>query len=284
MNDEKKLFELMPERVVKEARRLGITDEVEEIRLRVGLPVSFTANGKNYRADCSLSYEELDYIFCMLTCGSFYAHEHTISRGYIVYGGSRIGLAGDFTPEGALRSLSSLCIRLPRRIYNVCMPLVECICGENGGGMLIFSPPGSGKTTLLRDIAVKLSSPPIMKRVVICDERGEIFDAETMKGCLLDTLAGMTKSDAIACATRSLSPEFIICDEIGGYDEANAMLSSQNCGVPLVCSAHAPSLSALLRRPNIALLHEARVFAHYCQLERGADNHFRFEITEREKC
>ena len=96
----------------------------------------------------------------------------------------------------------------------------------------------------------------------------------------------------IEIATRTLSSEVIVCDEIGDYVEAMALVSSHNCGVPLIASAHAGSVEELLRRTGIMLLHEADLFGAYVGIKRDGnggflyDVHYRDEVMSREtvKC
>ena len=96
----------------------------------------------------------------------------------------------------------------------------------------------------------------------------------------------------IEIATRTLSSEVIVCDEIGDYVEAMALVSSHNCGVPLIASAHAGSVEELLRRTGIMLLHEADLFGAYVGIKRDGnggflyDVHYRDELMSREtvKC
>lgn len=53
-------------------------------------------------------------------------------------------------------------------------------------------------------------------------------------------------------ATLSLSPQVIFCDEIGSEEEAEAVLHTQNTGVPLIATAHAYDIQGLMRRPVIS--------------------------------
>ena len=95
--------------------------------------------------------------------------------------------------------------------------------------MLICSPPGVGKTTLLRDIAYQLSDKYGL-RTVVCDPKYELLPEK--KPLLCDYICGKDKAAAIECATRCLSPQAIICDELGGEAEARAVLTAQSGGVP----------------------------------------------------
>lgn len=67
-------------------------------------------------------------------------------------------------------------------------------------------------------------------------------------GLNTDVLCGAEKSEGIMLALRSLSPEIIICDEIG--NDAAAVEQAVFCGVKVIASAHAGSLTELQRRPS----------------------------------
>ena len=54
------------------------------------------------------------------------------------------------------------------------------------------------------------------------------------------------------CALRSLSPDIIVCDEIGS--DAEEVRQCMYCGVKLVVSAHAGSIRELRGRPGTAEL------------------------------
>jgi len=181
-----------------------------------------------------------------------------------------------------LRTLNSLCIRIPHMICGVGQELCDALSSHGFGcGLLIYSPPGVGKTTLLANTATIISSPPYMKRVVLCDERGELYNPDQMRACLIDVISGIPKARAVDIAVRTLSPEIIVCDEIGGNDDTEAILSVQNTGVPLICSAHASSFEMLMKRPSIAALDRVGVFGIYCKISRNTDNRFNFLITEK---
>jgi stage III sporulation protein AA len=79
-------------------------------------------------------------------------------------------------------------------------------------------------------------------------------------GWSCDILSGYPKAQGIITAVRTLSPQVIICDEIGGMDEAKGIIDSINAGVKVIASAHAASFSELLRRPAIVSLLESGAF------------------------
>lgn len=123
---------------------------------------------------------------------------------------------------------------------------------------------------MLRDIAIKAASGENPLRVAVVDERGEFRDEDEMQKTLIDMLDGYPKGEGIEQATRTLSPELIICDEIGGMRDAQAILEAMNSGVPLAASAHAGSFDELMRRPPIKLLYDNSVFARYIGISRDS--------------
>ena len=56
--------------------------------------------------------------------------------------------------------------------------------------------------------------------------------------------------------------------EVGDKEEARAIIYAQNCGVPLLASAHGDNILGLLRRTAIMQLHTARVFGYYVRISR----------------
>jgi stage III sporulation protein AA len=100
----------------------------------------------------------------------------------------------------------------------------------------------------------------------------------------LDILSGYPKALGIEIATRSLSAEVMICDEIGDLEEAMALVSSHNCGVPLIASAHASCVEELLSRTGIRLLHEAGIFGAYVGISRASGMNFSYKVSRREEC
>ena len=90
-------------------------------------------------------------------------------------------------------------------------------------------------------------------RVVLIDERSEIagtvsgvpqFDV----GLATDVLDGCPKQLGMTMALRSLSPEVIIADELGGPQDAMAVADLAKAGVVLVGTAHAGAISELVKR------------------------------------
>ena len=253
---------------------------INEIRLTVNRPITLTVGEKSVLIGDTLSNEEMKSAVAEFCRGSLHSFEKTMADGYIpLSNGCRVGVCGKYS-EGSITEITSVAIRIPRSIYGIGCGLCKRLMTSNGG-MLLYSPPGVGKTTLLRDIAATLSSPPYLKRVSVIDSRNEIFRADAFRRSIADIYNSYPKSVGIELAVRTMSPEYVVCDELGA-NEAESVLSTQSFGVPLIASAHAPSLNALLSRKVFRQLDECGIFATYVGITREGHG-FSFDISERKK-
>lgn len=192
---------------------------------------------------------------------SGFFRENELKNGYVTYSqGIRIGLCTDVKKEGSMGKITSLNIRIP--YFGAAYEKTDF--GEIlsfSSGLLIAGAPSSGKTTLLREIAKRLSSGfgGACKKVCVIDERGELTAGKS-PGVCADVIRGMKKADAILHAVRVLSPRYIICDEIGGYDETESILAGLNSGVSFIASIHAGDVISLVRRQQFRILFSECVF------------------------
>lgn len=264
---------------------------IEEIRLRAGRYASLTVAGKNLCTSVLLTEDDLTTLLTHMCGGSLYAYSDTIHQGFITLpGGIRVGVAGHAVCEDGkvigLREVAGLCIRLPHVHGQIGQPVARLLrhMAATGGapkGVLVYAPPGVGKTTLLRGVTAAMAGGQDPWRTVVVDTRGELGFELGGQGLCLDILEGYPRARGVEIATRTLSAQLIVCDEIGDVEEAMSLISSHHGGVPLVASAHAGTVDELLRRTGIRLLHEARLFGAYVGLSRdpSAGDGFAYRMT-----
>lgn len=259
---------------------------INEIRIRADRHLSLTYRGKNITLGYLVSGDTLNDCVMRLCKNSLYSYMEAIKEGYIPFGNSiRVGVCGEAVCEGNkivnIHSIKSLNIRIPSSVYGVGRSLYNKLYeGGFTDSVVIFSPPGVGKTTLLRDISLLLSkgSPP--KRVALIDSRYELCDSTLVKEENIDVYSGYPKAKAIELATRTMSPEYIICDEIGSQ-EAESILSVQSGGVPLIVGAHASSAEKLINSGAFEKLHKAGIFDLYVKINVAANGERTLEIVRR---
>lgn len=279
LNDEWKIppvvLEALPVRVRADLiRSAAAVGRIEELRLHAGRRATVTAGGRNIPLPVVLTRAEADAALFALCERSVYAFRETLAQGYVTLrGGIRVGVCGRASVCGSgvtgIYDVSTLAVRIPHPFPDVGGE-VCALLGRLGmtGGILIWSPPGVGKTTLLRAVARRLASGAEPLRVAVVDTRGELgFSLDDPSLCL-DLLSGYPKSEGIAIAARTLNAQVIVCDEIGGRAEAEAITEAHNCGVPLIASAHASSVAELLGRSGMGLLHRSGSFGAYVGIKR----------------
>ena len=262
-----------------------IKNRVQEIRLRVNRPVTVCCPEGIYflraggglactvTADCQISGKsEMEETFRILCGNSVYSHDAEIRCGYVTLrGGHRAGICGtsvfqNGTASG-LRDISSVNIRVAREVPGCADGILGRLKDSLDGGLLLAGPPSSGKTTILRDIARQLSSGICgnLCKVAIVDERGEIAGTyrgvpQNDVGICCDVLDCCPKSEGILTAVRTLSPQYIVCDEIGSGEEVQAVEQSLNAGVVVIASIHAAGAAELARRRQAVSLLQSGAF------------------------
>ena len=251
-----------------------VTAKAQEIRVRAGQPltVSLPQGDRYVCADGVTTLRQRGLIVCspaqvercfLRFCeDSVYAHQWELCRGYIaVPGGIRVGIAGRAVMHqgeiASVQAVTSLCVRLPRRLDGCAAPLLEWVTpwGYPVNALLI-GEPSSGKTTLLRDLAVQLAR--CCHRVTVVDERGELTGLETLEGC--DVLLGYPKAEGIRQAVRCLAPEVILFDELGEEAEAQAVAACAHAGVAVMATLHGRTPQEMAHRPIARMLMACSAF------------------------
>ena len=136
--------------------------------------------------------------------------------------------------------------------------------------------PGCGKTTILRDVIKNISDGIkelnfTPKVVGVVDERGEI--AATYRGIpqndigiMTDVMSNIPKALGMKMLIRSMSPQIIACDEIGGYDDTQAIRTAICSGVKGIFTAHGRNLEEILLNEELNQLIKENIIEKVVQL------------------
>ena len=255
----------LPEKIKEMTYRIsGIN--LHEIRFRASLPAMlYYSDRTSYlgkMGECNLAdafvssgadIEELVTNFCH---HSVYAFSDNIKDGFITLpGGHRVGIGGRavISKDRVLNlcEFSSVNIRIAREFKESAKDIISVIKKENRiYNTIIIAPPAAGKTTVLRDVVRRLSHDI---KVTVIDERFEIaaqrlgvsqFDI----GVQADVLSGFSKSDGIQHALRSLSPDVIVCDEIGSNEDVFSIETILKGGCKIITSMHGYSIEEAVQK------------------------------------
>ena len=263
------ILKFLPIRMSEEIFRLAETRKdglygVRELRIRRKGICTMLIGRENVPLISKINDEEMETLLSVLTDGALYAHRDTIAEGFIsLPRGIRVGVCGVARYDGerlaGISEMSSLLFRIPS---GECAFLDELYFIYNegiGSGLLIYSPPGVGKTTAIRFLARMIGGGNNPKKVAVIDERSE-FDEDDYHGCTVDVLKGYKKGKGIEIATRTLSPDLIMIDEIG-VEDSDLIILAIKCGVPVIATAHGGNKDEILSRAALKSFFDYRVFS-----------------------
>lgn len=267
-------------------------DKLQEIRLRVMSPLLLQYENQEYYMDREgrlkkepgnayiVSKEDIKETVEYISNYSLYAYEEEIRQGFItVQGGHRVGMAGKVIMEKdgikSMKYISFINIRLSHQIKGCADPLIPFITdGMEVRHTLIISPPRCGKTTLLRDLIRQLSNGSKTHRGVtvgVVDERSEIGACymgtpQNDLGIRTDVLDCCPKARGMMMLIRTMAPEVIAVDEIGGRQDMEAIEYVRNCGCKLIATVHGSSIDDIRTKPLLRKLIQEHTFERYVVL------------------
>ncbi|MDE7299565.1 MAG: stage III sporulation protein AA [Lachnospiraceae bacterium] len=264
--------------------------ELLEIRLRAGQPMILnrtdgemflTEDGRLTRRQSEalvVGKNELRETMEYISNYSLYAFEEEVRQGYItIAGGHRVGVCGRTVLEKnrvrSMKYISFLNIRLAHEVKGCADRLLPVLRTEGGSVFhtLLVAPPGGGKTTMLRDIVRQLSNGGMTVGVV--DERAEIAACcqgvpQNDIGMRTDVLDCCPKAEGMLFLLRSMAPEVIAVDEIGGEEDLHALRYASSCGCKLLATVHGADMEEIRKKPVLSGMMEEKMFERYVVLEK----------------
>ncbi|MGL5972936.1 MAG: ATPase, T2SS/T4P/T4SS family [Oscillospiraceae bacterium] len=255
----------------------NLFNDIVEIRVRINKEIEIITKNEDFFIEDSIISQNQLNSFIAKCCGySVYSYEKDIENGYITLkGGHRLGLVGRYVEKEksdySIRDISSINIRINKEVLNSGIFIYEQILKDKDTNLLICGPPLSGKTTILRDIS-RLLSDFKNKKVSVIDERDEIANTvngqqQNYVGKKTDVLSNYPKNIGLLTAIRTMSPDYIICDEIGQYDDIESLKYCTNCGSNIICTIHSGNDDMKDLRSAIKKCIENKIFTYLVFLD-----------------
>ncbi len=221
--------------------------DIYEIRIRAGRGVVLETPRGRVALDIAVSTEDAEECIKNFCDHSLHSFEKELREGFITLkGGHRAGFCGTAVIKNGVldgvKNISCINIRIAREVIGAGESLRDTVFDKGFRGLLICGRPMSGKTTVLRDLCRIIGD---RHKLALIDGRGEIAAIcggipQNDVGAFTDILNGYDKEDGIEIATRTLSPEYIACDEITGFKDFERLCL--NSGVKMIFTLHSGSI------------------------------------------
>lgn len=274
----KDILKYFPEKI-KNVIEENLADlNLEEIRIRNNKPIILKSSNQEKLIRYYPNSDEMMTILQLICENSIYTYQKQIAEGFVTLkGGHRVGLSGSCVMEKGevinISYISSFNFRISRQIIGCSKNALKYIIDMNKKivkNTLIVSPPGSGKTTLLRDVIRQISSGIKSVKfkgqtVGVVDERGEIAslyrgEAQNEIGSKTDVIENTTKSIGMKMLIRSMAPEVIVADEIGGQNDIEVIKYAICSGCKGIFTAHGASFDDIYMNPVLKELVNSHIF------------------------
>ena len=262
----------------------NVEDNLEEIRIRIGLPIILKYSNKDNVLEYRTTSEDLLEILEKICENSIYSYQNQICNGYItIRGGHRVGLTGNVVIQNGkivnINNISSLNFRIARQVLGCSNELLKHIIDFDNNSVfntLIVSSPGAGKTTILRDTIRQISNGIGNfngKTIGLLDERSEISamyrgTPQNDIGIRTDVMENVSKNVGMKMLIRSMSPQVICADEIGSTEDIEAIKYIVCSGVKGIFTAHGSNFKEMQLNPVVKQLLNKHCFECLIFLDR----------------
>ncbi len=291
------ILHIMPMRLrASMEKRLKDQTDIEEIRIRVGQPFEVRRERGSSMLSETATVEDIEEMLTFISRYSLYAYEEEIRQGFItIEGGNRIGFAGQVRiEEGQVKRMTNirfLNIRIAGERIGCARELLPWLYEEGElKNTLLISRPGAGKTTYLRDCVRMISDGDEKragKKVCMIDERSELAAChlgvpQNHVGIRTDVLDNCPKQEGMRMALRSMSPDVIAVDELGGEKDAKAVEEMILSGCSIIGTMHGEEMKYIIQLPEMEKMYQKKLFQRYVFLKKQENGQRTFTVYNQE--